>query len=205
MCWRFLPWSPDLVRFVVRHAWLRTTRNITPGAERFRYRIGRVGFRRGGRGVRSRWIGRPVPGEEMLTLSLRNHDRLTVLRQVDARLISARRGAELLGMSARQLRRLRRRFEKDGDEAVIHGLRGRTPNDAKPTAVRARALERAGDAVFADSGPTLLAEHLSRDPKIGPLRAVPCEGGSSRPGAGKFGVGAEGVARPGHGGRRSES
>jgi len=104
-------------------------------------------------------------------LSLRDRDRLSVLRQVDAKLIPARRGAELLGLSARQLRRLRRRFEKDGDEAVIHGLRGRTPNNAKPAPVRARALERAGEAVFIDFGPTLLAEHLSRDPEIGPLRA----------------------------------
>jgi hypothetical protein len=116
-------------------------------------------------------IGRPVPGEEMLTLSLRDRDRLSVLRQVDAKLISARRGAELLGLSARQLRRLRRRFEKDGDEAVTHGLRGRMPNNAKPAPVRARALERAGEAVFIDFGPTLLAEHLCRDPEIGPLRA----------------------------------
>jgi len=107
----------------------------------------------------------------MLTLSLRDRDRLSVLRQVDAKLISARRGAEVLGLSARQLRRLRRRFEKDGDEAVIHGSRGRTPNNAKPAPVRARALERAGEAVFIDFGPTLLAEHLSRDPEIGPLRA----------------------------------
>ena len=107
----------------------------------------------------------------MLTLSLQDRDRLSVLRQVDAKLISARLGAELLGLSTRQLRRLRRRFERDGDKAVIHGLRGCTPNNAKPAAVKAQALQRAGEAVFSDFGPTLLAEHLSRDPTIGPLRA----------------------------------
>lgn len=107
----------------------------------------------------------------MLTLSLRDRDRLSVLRQVDERLISARRGAELLGLSVRQLRRLRRRFEREGDRAVIHGLRGRPPNNLKPAELKARALERASEAVFADFGPTLLAEHLSRDAAIGPLRA----------------------------------
>jgi len=107
----------------------------------------------------------------MLTLSLRDRDRVAVLRQVDSKVMSATRGAELMGISRRQLRRLRRRFEREGDGAVIHGLRDRTPNNAKPAALKARVLERAGEAVFADFGPTLLAEHLSRDPTIGPLRA----------------------------------
>lgn len=107
----------------------------------------------------------------MLTLSLRDRDRLSVLRQMDEKLISARRGAELLGLSVRQVRRLRRRFEVEGDRAVIHGLRGRPPNNTKSATLKARVLERASEAVFADFGPTLLAEHLSRDPAIGPLRA----------------------------------
>jgi hypothetical protein len=107
----------------------------------------------------------------MLTLSLRERDRLSVLRQVDAGLISARRGAELLDLSLRQLRRLRRRFEREGDAAVIHALRGRPPNNAKPPELKAYALERASEAVFRDFGPTLLAEHLSGDPEVGALDA----------------------------------
>ena len=104
-------------------------------------------------------------------MSLRDRDRLAVLRQVRDALVTARSGAELLGLSRRQFRRLRRRFESVGDEAVIHGLRGRASNRALPSHVRVHALTRAREPVFGDFGPTLLAEHLSTDAEIGALNA----------------------------------
>lgn len=104
-------------------------------------------------------------------MSQRDRDRLAVLRQVGDGLVSAAWGAELVRLSPRQFRRLRRRYEADGDGAVIHGLRDRRSNRAAPTAVRARVLDRVREPVFRDFGPTLLAEHLSRDPEIGELNA----------------------------------
>lgn len=71
-------------------------------------------------------------------------------------------GARRLGLSARQFRRLRARWLRDGDRAVIHAARGRPSNHRLPEALRARALEIARDAVYEDFGPTLLAEHLER-------------------------------------------
>jgi hypothetical protein len=105
----------------------------------------------------------------MLTLSQRERDRLVVVRQVCEGSMKLSRGAKLVGLSPRQFRRLRQRFLREGDAAVVHGLRGRRPNNAKPERVRQRVLERAREAVFSDFGPTLLAEHLSQDPEIGPL------------------------------------
>lgn len=105
----------------------------------------------------------------MLTLSQQDRDRLAVLRQVRDGLVSARRGAELVGLSPRQFRRLRRRWEADGDRAVIHRLRDRPSNRAAPTDLRAHVMARVQEPVFRDFGPTLLAEHLSRDPEIGEL------------------------------------
>jgi len=101
----------------------------------------------------------------MLTLSQRERDRLAVLHQVKQGLIPACRGAAQLGMSARHFRRLRRVWEREGDAVVVHGLRGRPSNRAKPAELRAWALKRARDPLFRDFGPTLLAEHLSRDAK----------------------------------------
>lgn len=109
------------------------------------------------------------PGEEMLTLSQRDRDRLGVLRTVQEGRLTARRGAELVGVSERHFRRMRRAFEANADASVIHGLRGRGSNRRKPAKVRSRALDRAREPLFHDFGPTLLAEHLSRDPEIGPL------------------------------------
>lgn len=107
----------------------------------------------------------------MLTLSQRDRDRLAVLRQVEDGLVSSARGAELVALSARQFRRLRRRQESDGDRAVIHGLPGWRSNRAASPLLRAHVMERAQEQVFRDFGPTLLAEHLSRDPEIRELNA----------------------------------
>jgi hypothetical protein len=99
-------------------------------------------------------------------LSQREIDRTSILRQVRDRTITARHGAALLGMTPRHFRRIRRAWEREGDKAVIHGLRGRPSNHAKPAELRAWALERARDPLFWDFGPTLLAEHLSATKEV---------------------------------------
>ena len=104
-------------------------------------------------------------------MSQRDRDRLAVLRQVGDGLITATRGAALVGLSPRQFRRLCRRYEADGDRAVIHGLRDRRSNRAASAELRARVMARVQEPVFRDFGPTLLAEHLWRDPEIGELNA----------------------------------
>jgi len=98
-------------------------------------------------------------------LSQRDIDRTSILRQVRDQVVTARHGAELLGLTPRHFRRLRRAWEREGDEAVLHGLRGRPSNHAKSPDLRAWALERARDPLFWDFGPTLLAEHLSAHPE----------------------------------------
>ena len=103
----------------------------------------------------------------MLQMGQRDRDRLVVIRQVAAREITVVRGAELLGLCREQVARIRDRYLMEGDRAVIHRGRGRRPNNAKPEWWRQKVLERAAEAQFHDFRPTLLAEHLSRDPEIG--------------------------------------
>lgn len=108
----------------------------------------------------------------MLSLSLRERDRIAVLREIEEGLIAPCIGARKLGLSSRQFRRLRRAYERKADAAVIHGLRGHQSNRRLDDELRAKVLERAADPVFHDFGPTLLAEHLSKDPGIGPISAA---------------------------------
>jgi hypothetical protein len=96
---------------------------------------------------------------------------VALLRAVCEGLLSVRAAAARAGLSVRQFRRLLRRYEEEGDAAVIHRARGRPSNHRKPEAQRQRALEQASQPVYHDFGPTLLAEHLSRDPEIGPVQA----------------------------------
>ena len=105
-----------------------------------------------------------------MDLSLKERDRISVLRQVSEGVLAAAAGAARLGVTRRQFRRLRRKFEAEGDAAVVHGLRGRRSNRALPREVRERALEVAKDPLYRDFGPTLLAEHLERsfEVRVGP-------------------------------------
>jgi hypothetical protein len=107
----------------------------------------------------------------MLKLSMRDRDRLVVLHQVHDGVLCCAEGARRVRLGVRHFRRLLRRFEAEGDAAVIHRGRDRPSNRRLPATVRAAALERAREPAFHDFAPTLLAEHLSRDPTIGQLSA----------------------------------
>ena len=97
-----------------------------------------------------------------MDLGMRERDRISVLRQVGEGVLTAAAGAARLGVTRRHFRRMRRRFEAEGDAAVVHGLRGRRSNRALPAEVRERAMAIATDPLYGDFGPTLLAEHLER-------------------------------------------
>lgn len=103
----------------------------------------------------------------MLTLSQKERDRLVPLRLVHAGELSVCEGARRAGVGRRHFRRLLRRFEAGGDAVVVHGLRGRASNRRLPDPLRERVLERARQPLYHDFGPTLLSEHLARDPEIG--------------------------------------
>lgn len=106
----------------------------------------------------------------MLRLSLRDRDRLHVLRGLGEGTVKLSEAAHRLGITDRHLRRLRQRFREEGDKGVAHRGRGRRSNHRIDDRIRIRALERAAEPQFHDFRPTLLAEHLSRDPAIGPLK-----------------------------------
>lgn len=108
----------------------------------------------------------------MLQMSQRDRDRLVVVRQVAAGKMAVSRAAQVLGLSRRQVYRLVERFHEEGDGAVVHRARGRPPNNAKDGALRVRALERARDPIFEGFGPTLLREHLIREPALAALDTV---------------------------------
>ncbi len=97
-----------------------------------------------------------------MDLSLRERDRISVLRQVSEGVLGGSAGAARLGVTTRHLRRLLRRFEAVGDAAAVHGLKGRRSNRALSAEVRDLALSVAADPLYRDFGPTLLAEHLER-------------------------------------------
>ncbi|HKV30800.1 MAG TPA: ISNCY family transposase [Candidatus Dormibacteraeota bacterium] len=78
--------------------------------------------------------------EGNVTLSTQEQRRLMVLNQLGAGAISSSEAASLVGLSERQLRRLRRGYEVRGAEALAHGNRGRRPANAVDPKVQRRVV-----------------------------------------------------------------
>ena len=88
-------------------------------------------------------------------------DRLAMFRQVEARQITLVEAAERLSMSYRQVKRMWKRYRELGDGGVVHGLRGRSSNNAPARdARRERALAWYRER-YMGFGPTLAAEQLA--------------------------------------------
>jgi transposase len=95
-----------------------------------------------------------------LCMSRKERDALVVIRRVSGRGLSQRQAARLLGKSERQVRRMLRRFEAEGDGGLIHRRRGRPSNRRIEAEVRERAVERLRES-YSDFGPTLASEKLA--------------------------------------------
>jgi hypothetical protein len=108
---------------------------------------------------------------ERTAMSDRDLMRVSVLSRMVAGELTSREGAELLGVSVRQVKRLRKRYVAGGAKAVRHRLLGRSSNRTRPPEERERALlivrDDYGGGVEKGAGqrfgPTLAAEHLGED------------------------------------------
>ena len=101
-------------------------------------------------------------GEERLEMSERERERLKVLHEVQGGHLTQVEAGWRLKLSVRQLRRVLRRLEAEGDGGLIHRLRGRRSNRKFSEPFQRRVLSKVRRR-YADFGPTLACEHLVRD------------------------------------------
>ena len=106
----------------------------------------------------------------MLNLSLRDRDRLHVLRELEEGALKLTEAARRLGLSDRHVRRLRQRFSEVGDEAVVHRGRGQPSNNRIDDRIRTRALERAAEPQFHYGTITAFQDSKPTGP---PFKAIP--------------------------------
>jgi hypothetical protein len=104
--------------------------------------------------------------EGQLLMTQADRDRLVTLRKAKKRLITQREAALELEWSVRQVKRLLYAWKKRGDEAVIHGLRGRPSNRRMDEYVEKTAVKILSADVYQEFGPTLAAEYLQKKHKI---------------------------------------
>ncbi len=96
---------------------------------------------------------------EVIGLSMREIDRLRVIRDVLDRRIPQQEAAEQLHRSTRQVRRLCRRVAAQGTRGIRHGLRGKPSNHQLTPGLKERALKLVA-AHYHDFGPTFANEKL---------------------------------------------
>lgn len=95
-------------------------------------------------------------------MSQKERVRLIVMEQVKQEELSLAEACEVLGLSYRQTKRVWRRYRMDGDKGLVHRLRGRPGQRAKPAQWKERILARYEER-YPDFGPTLAAEYLAAE------------------------------------------
>ncbi|WP_175936382.1 ISNCY family transposase [Burkholderia cepacia] len=95
----------------------------------------------------------------LVTLTMRELDRLKVIQAVVDAGLKPGRAAERLGLSVRQVERLIIRYREQGASGVASGRRGRPGNRKLDDGLALRALTVIRDR-YADFGPTLACEKL---------------------------------------------
>ena len=101
-----------------------------------------------------------VPNPDRMLMSQKERDVLKILHAVLTGERSQAQAARLLRKSVRHVRRLQRKLQAGGDQALVHGLRGRPSNHRLDPAFRRQVLQ-AYRRRYADFGPTLASEKLT--------------------------------------------
>ena len=95
-------------------------------------------------------------------MTQRDRDRLVVLKKAFKKLIKQSQAAKELGLSTRQVRRLLRGLNEEGDKVVVHGLRGRPSKRRTKEQDREKIIRILSQEVYGGFGPTLASEYLAK-------------------------------------------
>lgn len=95
-----------------------------------------------------------------LRMSQKERERLKVVVALSERRVTQVAAGRLLRLSERQVRRILRRYQRQGDAGLVHRGRGRRSNRKTPQKVRRKALACLRRD-YRDFGPTLAAEKLA--------------------------------------------
>jgi hypothetical protein len=97
---------------------------------------------------------------ETVSMSYEELDRVGVIERVIEKRLTQREAARMLGLTSRQVRRLRCAYERDGPRALASKHRGRPSNRRLPAALRREALATVRSR-YEGFGPTLAHEKLT--------------------------------------------
>lgn len=96
-----------------------------------------------------------------VTMSTKETQRITVMDNLLAKRIKQRHAAQQLGISIRQVRRLKQRYQKDKIAGLVHQLRGKQGNRRLPQTEKNRIIAIV-QKEYVDFGPTFALEKLTK-------------------------------------------
>jgi hypothetical protein len=94
-----------------------------------------------------------------LTMTLKEADRLVIVRRIESKELSIDNGAKELGISPRQMKRIQKRYRSQGVKGLISLRKGLASPNKKTTSFRQQVMEIVRKN-YADYGPTLASEKL---------------------------------------------
>jgi Winged helix-turn helix len=97
--------------------------------------------------------------EEKMRMSVKEAGRLGIMRQMDKKNLTPRKAAEELGLSLKQLRRVRKRYLAEGKTGLLSKKRGQISGNRISEKTRDKAISLVR-AKYTDFGPTLAREKL---------------------------------------------
>ncbi|WP_336996817.1 ISNCY family transposase [Leclercia sp. UBA7405] len=97
--------------------------------------------------------------KEIISMSLKELDRLQIIRDSVSRQITQEQAADRIGISIRQVKRLVQRYRIEGPQGLISRRRGQRPNNAFTSEFRTLVISLVRDK-YPDFGPTFACEKL---------------------------------------------
>ena len=95
-----------------------------------------------------------------ITMSLPEVKKYDIIKKLISQELNGSQAAGLLNLTTRHIRRLKKKVDKDGIKALLHGSRGKPGNRRLPAKERKRIAGLIKQK-YADFGPTLAAEKLT--------------------------------------------
>ncbi|SPX66954.1 Uncharacterised protein [Leclercia adecarboxylata] len=95
--------------------------------------------------------------KEIISMSLKELDRLQIIRDSVSRQITQEQAADRIGISIRQVKRLVQRYRVEGPQGLVSRRRGQRPNNAFTPDFRTLVISLVRDK-YPDFGPTFACE-----------------------------------------------
>jgi hypothetical protein len=78
--------------------------------------------------------------KERVQMSIGEAERLSVMKQIDKKILTIEKASEELGISTRQTKRIRKRYLEHGEEGLISRKRGMSSNRKIPAEKRQKII-----------------------------------------------------------------